>query len=53
MHTRRSIREYRDKDIPECLVSELCKTAMVSPSARNQQPLRQNRFESEQIHVNH
>jgi nitroreductase len=38
IHTRRSIREYQDKDISEELVSELLKAAMASPSARNQQP---------------
>jgi nitroreductase len=38
IHTRRSIREYEDKDISEELVLELLKAAMASPSARNQQP---------------
>lgn len=38
IHTRRSIREYQEKDIPEELVKELLKAAMASPSARNQQP---------------
>ena len=38
IHTRRSIREYQDKDISEELVLELLKAAMASPSARNQQP---------------
>jgi nitroreductase len=38
IHTRRSIREYQDKDIPEELVLDLVKAAMASPSARNQQP---------------
>ena len=38
IHTRRSIREYQDKDIPEDLILELLKAAMASPSARNQQP---------------
>ena len=38
IHTRRSIREYQDKNIPEELVLELLKAAMASPSARNQQP---------------
>ena len=38
IHTRRSIREYQDKDISEQLVLELLKAAMASPSARNQQP---------------
>lgn len=38
IHTRRSIREYEDKDVPEELVLELVKAAMASPSARNQQP---------------
>ena len=38
IHTRRSIREYQDKPIPEDLVTELLKAAMAAPSARNQQP---------------
>jgi nitroreductase len=38
IHTRRSIREYKDKPIPEEMVIELLKAAMASPSARNQQP---------------
>ena len=38
IHTRRSIREYQEKDIPEELVLDLLKAAMASPSARNQQP---------------
>jgi nitroreductase len=38
IHTRRSIREYQDKDVPEELVTDLLKAAMTSPSARNQQP---------------
>ncbi|MFC1997583.1 nitroreductase family protein [Chloroflexota bacterium] len=38
IHTRRSIREYQDKPVPEELVTEILKAAMASPSARNQQP---------------
>lgn len=38
IHTRRSIREYQDKDISEELIDELLKAAMAAPSARNQQP---------------
>jgi nitroreductase len=37
IHTRRSVREYQDKPIPEELVKELLKAAMAAPSARNQQ----------------
>jgi nitroreductase len=38
IHTRRSIREYQDKPIPDELVAEVLKAAMAAPSARNQQP---------------
>ena len=38
IHTRRSIREYLDKPIPEELVNKLLAAAMAAPSARNQQP---------------
>ena len=38
IHTRRSIREYQDKAVPEELVTEVLKAAMAAPSARNQQP---------------
>jgi nitroreductase len=38
INTRRSIREYQEKDIPEELVKEILKAAMAAPSARNQQP---------------
>jgi nitroreductase len=38
IHTRRSIREYQDKPIPDQLVTAMLKAAMASPSARNQQP---------------
>jgi nitroreductase len=38
IHTRRSIREYLDKPIPEELVTKLLAAAMAAPSARNQQP---------------
>ena len=38
IHTRRSIREYQDKPIPEKLITEVLKAAMAAPSARNQQP---------------
>ena len=37
IHTRRSIREYQNKPIPEELVTEILKAAMAAPSARNQQ----------------
>ena len=38
IRTRRSIREYQDKPIPEELVTQLLAAAMAAPSARNQQP---------------
>ena len=37
IHTRRSIREYQNKAVPEELVTEMLKAAMAAPSARNQQ----------------
>ena len=37
IHTRRSIRDYQGKNIPEELVIEILKAAMAAPSARNQQ----------------
>ena len=37
IHTRRSIREYQDKTIPDELVTDVLKAAMAAPSARNQQ----------------
>lgn len=37
IHTRRSIREYQNQPIPEELVTEILKAAMMAPSARNQQ----------------
>ena len=36
--TRRSIRRYLDKPVPEELVQKLLAAAMQAPSARNQQP---------------
>jgi nitroreductase len=38
--TRRSIRKYLDKPVPEELVEKLLAAAMQAPSARNQQPWR-------------
>ena len=38
IHTRRSIREYHDKPIPDDMVTEILKAAMAAPSAGNQQP---------------
>jgi nitroreductase len=38
IHTRRSIRKYLDKPVPEDLVQKLLAAAMQAPSARNQQP---------------
>jgi nitroreductase len=36
--TRRSIRKYLDKPVPEDLVQKILAAAMQAPSARNQQP---------------
>ena len=38
IHTRRSIRAYQDKPVPEELVQKLLAAAMQAPGARNQQP---------------
>ena len=38
IHTRRSIRAYQNKPVPEELIQKLLATAMQAPSARNQQP---------------
>jgi len=38
IHTRRSIRKYQDKPVPEEVVEKLLAAAMSAPSARNQQP---------------
>jgi nitroreductase len=38
IHTRRSIRKYLDKPVPQELVQKLLAAAMQAPSARNQQP---------------
>jgi nitroreductase len=38
IHTRRSVREYQDKPVPEELITKLLAAAMAAPSARNQQP---------------
>jgi nitroreductase len=38
IHTRRSIRQYQDRSIPEEVINKLLAAAMAAPSARNQQP---------------
>jgi nitroreductase len=38
INTRRSVREYLDKKIPEEIIEEILKCAMNAPSARNKQP---------------
>jgi len=38
IRTRRSIRRFLDKPVPEALVRQLLAAAMQAPSARNQQP---------------
>lgn len=37
IHTRRSIRKYKDKSVPEELITELLRAAMSAPSAVNAQ----------------
>jgi nitroreductase len=36
--TRRSIRKYQDKDVPEAMLSDLLEAAMAAPSARASDP---------------
>jgi nitroreductase len=36
--TRRSVREYQDRAVPENVINQLLAAAMAAPSARNQQP---------------
>jgi nitroreductase len=36
--TRRSVRRYTDRPVPDDVVTELLKAAMAAPSAQNQQP---------------
>lgn len=38
IHTRRSIRKYDKKEVPEDLITEFLKAAMAAPSAHNEQP---------------
>ena len=38
IRTRRSIRQYQDRPVPEALVERLLAAAMSAPSARNSQP---------------
>ena len=38
IRTRRSVRKYLDKPVPEELIQKLLAAAMQAPSARNQQP---------------
>ena len=38
IHTRRSIRKYEDKDVPDDLIKQILEAAMTAPSAGNQQP---------------
>jgi nitroreductase len=40
IRTRRSIRRYLDRPVPEELIQKLLAAAMHAPSARNQQPWR-------------
>ncbi len=36
--TRRSVRKYTDRPVPDALVTDLLRAAMAAPSAQNQQP---------------
>jgi nitroreductase len=38
IHTRRSIRKYQDRPVPEELIRQVLAAAMSAPSARNAQP---------------
>jgi len=38
IHTRRSIRKFEDRPVPEDLVRKILAAAMMAPSARNAQP---------------
>ncbi len=38
IHSRRSVRKYEDRPVPEDLVRKLLAAAMAAPSARNSQP---------------
>jgi nitroreductase len=38
IHTRRSIRKYQNKPVPEEIIREILAAAMCAPSAGNQQP---------------
>jgi len=38
LHTRRSIRKYKNQDVPDDLVDKILAAAMMAPSAGNQQP---------------
>ena len=38
IHTRRSIRKYEKREVPEALVKEVISAGMAAPSAKNEQP---------------
>ncbi len=38
LHTRRSIRKFEDKPVPEAMVKQILEAAMMAPSAGNAQP---------------
>ena len=40
IHTRRSIRKYLDKPVPDEIIKQLLEAAMTAPSAYNEQPWR-------------
>ena len=55
--TRRSIRKFKDKPIPDEVVDTLLHTAMAAPSAMNEQPWHfvviRDRKQLDKIHANH
>ena len=38
IHTRRSVRRFEDKEVPESFIKEILAAGMTAPSAGNQQP---------------
>lgn len=38
IHTRRSIRKFTDKDVPDAAIKQILEAAMMAPSAGNAQP---------------
>ncbi|MDI6701156.1 MAG: nitroreductase family protein [bacterium] len=57
LRTRRSVREYQNKDIEDKIIFEIIKSAMYAPSAHNKQPweffIVKNREKLNEIAKNH